>query len=649
MSYNKIYLKSIQIILISLVFILVFSSSVLAIPAFPGAEGFGAESVGGRGGQVIEVTNLNDAGPGSLRACVAVSGPRICVFKVAGEIVLKGGRLAIKNPYLTIAGQTAPGDGITIRGDSDSNVRPLMQFESGVHNVIVRHIKFRLGFIGETGSDSRDVITFRNGNNIILDHISAQWGTDEVISANPDPAGATIKDITIQRTIIAEGLRPHSTGSLFRSLSRLSLHHNLYAHNAHRNPRIMDGTDQIQVINNVMYNWFSRSGETTSNAIPDFIANYFKAGPWSDANTIMVHEHTPGPSDPTLFPEPSIYVEDNIAIPFQPDPSADNWNLFHYAWIKSGLLPTSWRRFTPHTSPIPVTVQSAQSAYDSVLADVGDNARLDSLGNRVSRVDIIDSNIINDVKEGTGPSTAEENDHQDDYGGYPSINLGIAYADSDKDGMADEWEILIGFDPNDASDGPLDADGDGYTNLEEFLNWGETTPPPPTPIPEPEPEPEPTPEPTPIPIPESEPEPTPGLDTTPPIISNPKPIGTLSAGTTQTTISLTTNEPATCGGSTTPRVREETVTKFTNTGGTTHTMNIPGLVDGESYTLYIKCEDDSGNLNTKDFVLQFSVEEQFGEREGPLPIAIIFGAIIVIIVLILLVVLVLKRRKGNMG
>jgi len=466
-----------------LLFPLFFSSPELAllagskvpeiIPAFPGAEGFGAESVGGRGGKIIEVANLANSGPGSLRACAQdASGPRICVFRVAGEIVLTGSRLKIRNPYLTIAGQTAPGGGITIRGDSDALVRPLMNFERGVHNVIVRYLTLRLGKIG---TEERDVITIRSGQNIVLDHISTQWGTDEVVSANPDP-GAVIKDITIQRSIVAEGLRPHSTGSIFnsdssegRTTSRVTLHHSLYAHNAHRNPRVRE-IKQMQVINNVMYNWYSRAGETVSDPTPDFIANYFKAGPWSNANRIMLHEHTPGPSNPTLFPEPSIYAEDNIAIPFQPDPNADNWNLFQYAWIKSGLLPTSWRRFTPHTSPIPVTITSAQQAYDSVLADVGNNARLDSMGNWISRQDIIDSAIINRVQSRTGPATVEENDHQDDYGGFPAINPGTLYADRDKDGMPDEWETLNGFNPKDASDGPRDADGDVYTNLEEYLN-----------------------------------------------------------------------------------------------------------------------------------------------------------------------------------
>ncbi len=639
-----------------IVFVLLFSFGLAtgqvvdaqSIPAFPGAEGWGAVSVGGRGGRVIEVTNLNDAGTGSLRDCIGASGPRICVFRVAGEIVLTSGRLAVRNPFLTIAGQTAPGDGITVRA-GNTLVRPIMNFESNVHNVIVRYIKFRLGFntsdhpdkIGPYPSEAReerDVITIRSGQNIILDHISAQWGTDEGVSANPDP-GAVVKDITIQRCIVAAGLRPHSTGSLFRSepsqgrdTSRVSLHHCLYSHNAHRNPRF-DSVDQIQAINNVMYNWFSRSGETVGATAPDFIANYFKAGPWSDPNRIMQHEDTPGPTDPTLFPDPSIYAKDNIAIPFQPDPNAANWNLFRYAWIKSGLLPTSWRRFTPHPSPpIPVTITSAQQAYNSVLADVGDNARLDSQGNWVSRADAVDSRMINNVKNGTGPTSPEQNDHQNDHGGFPSINPGTPYADTDHDGMADGWENLHfatlsrGF-PSDSSS---DFDGDGYTDLEEFLNGNDPGSGAPTPTPTPTPvactkeakicpdgsavgrtgpncEFAPCPSPTSTPTP---PPTRPGSDTTPPVISNIQPQGTLPASTKEVTITLETNETARCGISQNPGVIDQPDARpFTTTGGTSHSIALPEVEEGKSYTRYARCKDEAGNINPKDSIIQFSIEK----------------------------------------
>ena len=437
------------------------------IPAFPEAEGWGAESVGGRGGQVIEVTNLNNGGPGSLRACAQdASGPRICVFRVAGEIVLTGSRLKIRNPYLTIAGQTAPGGGITLRG-GDSLVRPIVQFEPGVHDVIVRYLTVRAG----QGYGARDAVTFRGGHNIILDHVSLEWATDEIVGMNPN-AGETVSSVTIQRSIVAETFRPHSTGMLITGeddLFQVTLHHNLFAHNGHRNPRVNSST-RIEVINNVVYNWHNRVGTTVADAQVDFIGNYFKAGPWSAEQRIFRHEHVDPHNPDVVYPDPSIYAQGNLAIPFQPDASEDNWNLFRYHYVLTGSLPESWHRYVSVSSPHPVTVDFAQAAYDSVLADVGNNARLDETGNWILRPDVVDRNIISDVIHGTGPAQDSEIDHEDDFGGYPAINPGTPYDDSDHDGMADEWEGLYCFDPNDPSDGPKDADGDGYTNVEEFLN-----------------------------------------------------------------------------------------------------------------------------------------------------------------------------------
>ena len=448
------------------------AGSAAPLPAFPGAEGWGAQSLGGRGGKIIEVTNLNNSGPGSLRRCAQESsGPRICVFKVAGEIVLRKSRLAIRNPYLTIAGQTAPGDGITLRAEDDL-VRPIINFEDGVHDVVIRYLTVR----GGKGSGQRDGLTFRGGHNIILDHLTVEWATDEIVGINPN-VGETVSNITIQRSILAEAFRPHSTGILLSGeddLSQITLHHNLFAHNAHRNPRV-GSSQRVEFINNVVYNWHSRAGTTKGDAEVDFVGNYFKAGPWSDEEDVILHDHV-HPSTPDVeFPDPSIYAQNNLAMPFQPDPGADNWNLFQYHYALKGPLPTDWRRFTSIPSPVPVTVDSAQAAYDSVLADVGDNARLDRLGNWVPKLDIIDRNIISDVIKGTGPSEDSEIDHQDDFGGYPAIDPGTPYDDSDHDGMADAWELVFCFNPNDPSDGPADADGDGYANVEEFLNGTQPT------------------------------------------------------------------------------------------------------------------------------------------------------------------------------
>ena len=437
------------------------------LPAFPGAEGWGAASVGGRGGEIIEVTNLDNGGTGSLRACAQeASGPRTCVFRVAGEIVLTGGRLKIRNPYLTIAGQTAPGGGITLRGGDDL-VRPIVQFEDGVHDVIIRYLTIRAG----QGYGERDGITFRGAHDIILDHVSLEWATDEIVGVNPN-IGEAVGNITIQRSILAEAFRPHSTGMLITGdpdPSQITLHHNLFAHNGHRNPRV-NTAKRVEFINNVVYNWHNRVGETVSDAEVDFIGNYFMAGPWSNEADIFLHEHIT-PSEPNApYAAPSIFAQGNLAVPFQSDPNADNWNLFQYAYELQGALPTHWRRSAPISSHIAVTLESAQNAYDSVLEDTGNNARLDSLGNWVLRLDRVDEDIVHDVIAGTGPAEDSEIDHQDDFGGFPDIDPGIPYADSDHDGMADSWENMYCLDPSNPLDGPADEDKDDYSNVEEFLN-----------------------------------------------------------------------------------------------------------------------------------------------------------------------------------
>ena len=449
------------------------------LPAFPGAEGYGAIAIGGRGGLVIEVTNLSDSGPGSLRAAVETAGPRIVVFRVAGEIILPTSRptIKIRNPYITIAGQTAPGDGITIRSES-GDYGPLIALTDGVHDVVIRYIKLRYG----KGSKNADNLTVRDACRVIIDHVSAQWASDENISVTPSTAGWNTADVTIQRSIIAQTLEPHSTGTLIarygnndQKTERISVHHNLYAHNDYRNPKISAHLEvtippEVQVINNLVYNWGNRVGKTKGGAKVDFIGNYWKAGPRSNIDNIYLHEHAPKDDPNISFPDPSILIKNNIALPKYPDPNKDNWQLYQYHYHLTGPLPIAWRRYIPLTSAIPVITQSAQEAYTSIIDDVGCNRRLTGDGSWVKNVDAIDQAILNDVVNGTGPGQESEMDHHDDFGGYPAINPGTPYEDSDHDGMPDIWERNNHYNPQNPYDGAEDSDGDGYTNLEEFLN-----------------------------------------------------------------------------------------------------------------------------------------------------------------------------------
>jgi len=248
------------------------------LPAFPGAEGFGAKATGGRGGEVYEVTNLNDSGPGSLRDAVS-KGNRTVVFRVSGTIELKK-RLVVTQPNLTIAGQTAPGDGICLRN---------FTFAVASRNVIVRYLRGRLGDVSRQEDDSMGVL--HGASNVIFDHCSASWSIDETLSLSGNET-----DVTIQWCIIAEPLNnslhskgPHGYGSLARSNGRVSLHHNLWAHCDGRNPRLGNNYGRppyptFDVRNNVIYDYGRTCSGLTQGVLKvNYVGNYIRPGPSSKA------------------------------------------------------------------------------------------------------------------------------------------------------------------------------------------------------------------------------------------------------------------------------------------------------------------------------------------------------------------------------
>jgi len=501
--------------LVILVFVLMFVSLAGALPAFPGAEGFGANSIGGRGGTVIEVTNLNDDGQGSLRAAIVASGPRTVVFRTGGTIVLEK-PLTLRNSYITIAGQIAPGGGITIR-HKDGNGGNIFQFEGGVHDVVIRYLRMRSG----KGTVAvGDIIHFGNSEKIIMDHISLSWSNDELIGINCQDSSCYNRDIGIQRTIVSEALADHTAGTLisgktdycvyespascsltepieyWREVRDISLHHNLYAHNGWRNPLIK--TQGVQFVNNLVYNWRLRIGSFSEVSKVDYVGNYFKMGPWvpnaNKENYLMydddAHDSWNIPWDSTEMPIPSIYAVGNI---LEKEGSAlslgsNDWGLFSRmtagynpdGTIAQELdpLPDSFKRSSALPSPsVGISVQSASAAYSGVLADVGANKKLDCYGNLIANVDSIDVKILSDVVNNGGPRIVSTNPlvvddpkHESFYGGFISVDAGTPCADADKDGMADLWENLTGLNINDASDRNMDLDSDGYTNLEEYIN-----------------------------------------------------------------------------------------------------------------------------------------------------------------------------------
>ncbi len=435
------------------------------IPAFPGAWGGGMFTTGGRGGNVIEVTNLNDSGPGSLRAAIEEKGPRIVVFRVAGVIQLQS-NIDIDNPDITIAGQSAPGDGICLANFS---------VNLNTHNIILRHLRVRRG--RPEGGQGSDNIGGNPEGQIIVDHCSTSWGMDENLSLyrymKPMPDGSRVKlpteNVTVQYCISSEALnaRNHAFGGTWGGRDS-TFHHNLFACNTGRNPSIgMSG--EFDYRNNVIFNWRHRTmdgGDETS--IINVINCYYKPGPAANRNMISTiarieqrNMYSPGNrwKPGNWYPEApgrpgKWYVAGNIVEGF-PEITANNW--------KGMRGPEEIARVNTPFEGWPVNQETAMDAFESVLAKAGATLpRRDAVDKRVTNTVrtgefITENGIVNDPKE---------------VGGYPdySFTPDEVPADADHDGMPDEWEKKYNLNPEQVSDGSADADGDGYTNVEEYLN-----------------------------------------------------------------------------------------------------------------------------------------------------------------------------------
>ncbi|MGZ8158476.1 MAG: pectate lyase family protein [Methylobacter sp.] len=346
--------------------------------AFPGAEGFGAYSRGGLNGQVIEVTNLHDSGPGSLRAALEAKGPRIVVFRVGGTIELLS-RIKIETPFITIDGQTAPRPGITIK-NHPSNLRSPIEIKT--HDVIMRYIRSRPGPSAQP-SDTVDALTISAGYNIIIDHCSFSWATDEIINTWND-----VHDITIQWSIIAEGLNNsthpkgrHSKGMLIGSAGseRISIHHNLFANNYDRNIDI-NATGVVDVVNNVFYNavrWTEIKDKYGDQKI-NIVGNYYKLGPSSGNDGYEVFYYKNKGRHPT------VYIKGNIGFH---RPSEN---------LPEELIVREDSRWMIVNSGFPapqITTVSAAEAFDLVLKNTGANLPVR---------DAVDQRIVDDARKGMG-------------------------------------------------------------------------------------------------------------------------------------------------------------------------------------------------------------------------------------------------------
>lgn len=406
-------------------------------PAFPGAEGFGALATGGRGKPVVEVTTLEDSGPGSLREALS-GGDRTVVFRVSGTINLQR-RIDLGSPNVTIAGQTAPGDGICLRGHE------LMV--KNTNNVIIRFIRSRPG---DEAKAEHDALTLWNVQRAIVDHCSLSWSTDSVSDVVKGS-----RDVTIQWSIISEPLNRsvHSKGvhGYGTGWGYGSYHHNLIAHCESRAPRL--GADptrgMIDFRNNVVYNWGGGWAYGGENSDIDFVANYFKPGPSSKTRDVLFNAWK---SNTRIFLDGNV-MHGNSQV------TQDN----RKGLISTGTIYPENADLTHVPVPAsfggaPIKTDSAESAYERVLSLAGA-----SLPNR----DAVDLRVVNDVRQGTGSTI----NSQADVGGWPELKSVAAPADQDKDGMPDDWETQHGLNPADPADGPKTPEGaQGYTNLEIYLN-----------------------------------------------------------------------------------------------------------------------------------------------------------------------------------
>ncbi len=417
------------------------------LAAFPGAQGWGSRTPGGRGGRVIYVTARSDSGPGSLREALTTPGPRIVLFRVSGiihlrsPIVVAGEELS----YLTVAGQSAPGGGVIV---ADFGI----ELRGGAHDVVLRFLRFRdARRILESGS-AGDGIELQDATHVVIDHCSFSWATDENVSMER----GTNTDVTVQYSMIAEGLSngghelgKHSMGlNLSRGADRVSLHHNLFASNNMRNPHLAgnNAPDRLQygpphptfdVRYNLVYNWGKKGAHLEHGAYVNLVGNLLVPGPGTRSPTPIEIQDVSGIQ---------LYLAGNGSGPAPAPEQA--------ALVLDAAGPGNWRALAPFPAPA-----VAATPLDLLAAHVLGNAGALPL-------DATDLRLVQEFWSGTGAVGAPERNHGD---GMPSPATGDPYLDSDGDGIEDAWERVHGLDPANPADGPADFDGDGYTNLEEFL------------------------------------------------------------------------------------------------------------------------------------------------------------------------------------
>ncbi|MCF8359391.1 MAG: pectate lyase [Prolixibacteraceae bacterium] len=427
---------------------MLFFSGVLSMPAlsqplaFPGAEGCGRYATGGRGGNVVFVSNLNDSGPGSLRyALKECDGPRMILFKISGTIYLKS-EIEVTEGNFTLAGQSAPGDGICVAGNG---------IDIEADNVIIRYLRLRPGDIDHAETDA---LTIKRSNNVIVDHCSMSWSTDETCSCYDNT------NFTLQWCILSESLNnsvhhkgEHGYGGIWGGMNA-SFHHNLLAHHTSRNPRLhgsryhkMPEREKAEIVNNVIYNWRMKCIYGGEEGTYTITGNYFKPGP---ATTSKKAKRILEPWKPF-----STYFFQQNTLHENPELSNNNSLLIYKYQIPEKYLTNTPLQISN------IQPEKAKTAFKNVLKHAGASFVRDE----------IDKRIVNEVKRGTAKFGKKGIiDSQEQVGSWPELKSDSLPADSDNDGMPDEWEINNNLDPENPEDGKIIRKENGYSNLEIYLN-----------------------------------------------------------------------------------------------------------------------------------------------------------------------------------
>ena len=433
--------------------------------AFPGAEGFGRNATGGRGGKVLFVTNLNDSGVGSLRSAINTAGKRYIIFNVSGTIALQS-TLNISNGDITIAGQTAPGDGITLK-----NYPVIVNAD----NVVIRYLRFRMG---DEAQQEGDAIGGRFHKNIMIDHCSMSWSTDECVSFYAN------EETTVQWCIIAESLRnsvhdkgAHGYGGIWGG-RKASFHHNLLAHHDSRNPRLGEEagkafalTDLVDLRNNVIYNWGNNSMYGGEAMNVNVVNCYYKPGP-ATVKTERIFSPDKNKIEGTEVYDiwGKFYIDGNF-VEGSTRATNDNWtygvyNQFHSSYgTVSESDKTAMRLSTPHPFDNNVTTHTALTAYERVLTYGGANLKRDA----------VDIRVIDNVKNktysfaGSNGSTNGIIDTQADVGGWPILSQTAPPISTSGDGIPDEWKLARKLDPKKFQANGHDL-STAYENIEVYIN-----------------------------------------------------------------------------------------------------------------------------------------------------------------------------------